>query len=69
MALMNLAATQVAVSSPPGGSVNRATATQHHRTWYRTTLETVGTSFVLAGIAAGFLTLRLALVLIHGVMH
>ncbi len=69
MALMNLAATQVAVSSPPGGSVNRATATQHHRTWYRTTLEAVGTFFILAGIAVGILTLRFALVLIHGVMH
>jgi hypothetical protein len=69
MALMNLAATQVAVSSRPGGSVNRATAAQPHRTWYRTTLEAVGTFFVLAGIAVGILTLRFALVLIHGVMH
>jgi len=69
MALMNLAANQVAVSSPPSGSVNRATATQHHRTWYRTTLEAVGTFFILAGIAVGILTLRFALVLIHGVMH
>ena len=69
MALMNLAATRVAVSSPPRGSVNRATTTQHHRTWYRAALEAVGTFFVLAGIAVGILTLRFALVLIHGVMH
>ena len=69
MALMNLAATRVAVSSPPRGSVNHATTTHHHRTWYRTTLEAVGTFFVLAGIAVGILTLRFALVLIHGVMH
>jgi hypothetical protein len=32
-------------------------------------LEAVGTFLVLAGIAVGILTLRLALVLIHGVMH
>jgi hypothetical protein len=69
MALMNLAATQVSVSSPPSRSINRANATQHHRTWYRTTLEAVGTFFILAGIAVGILTLRFALVLIHGVMH
>jgi hypothetical protein len=49
MALMNLAATKFVVSSPPSGSVNRATATQRHGTWYRTTLETVGTFFVLTG--------------------
>jgi hypothetical protein len=69
MALMNLAATQVSVSSPPSRSINRANATQHHRRWYRTTLEAVGTFFILAGIAVGILTLRFALVLIHGVMH
>lgn len=68
MALMNLAATRVAVS-PPCGSVNHATTAQHHRAWYRAMLEAVGTFLVLAGIAVGILTLRLALVLIHGVMH
>jgi hypothetical protein len=40
-----------------------------YRTWCRAALETVGTFFVLAGIAVGILTLRLALVLVHGVMH
>jgi hypothetical protein len=69
MALMNLAATRVAVSSPPRGSVNHATTAHRHRTWYRAMLEAVGTFFVLAGIAVGILTLRFALVLIHGVMH
>jgi hypothetical protein len=69
MALVNLAATRVAVSSPPRGSVNYATTAHRHRTWYRAMLEAVGTFFVLAGIAVGILTLRLALVLIHGVMH
>ena len=69
MALMNLAATRVAVSSPPRGSVNYATTAHRHRTWHRAALEAVGTVFVLAGIAVGILTLRFALVLIHGVMH
>ena len=69
MALMNLAATRVAVSSPPRGSVNYATTAHRHRTWYRAALEAVGTVFVLAGITVGILTLRFALVLIHGVMH
>jgi hypothetical protein len=65
MALVNLAATRVAPSSP----VNRTTTTQHYRTWYRAVIETVGTFLVLAGIAVGILTLRLAVVLIHDVLH
>ena len=69
MALMNLAATPVAVSSPPRGSVNNATAAHRHSTWQRTLLDAVGTFLILAGIAVGILTLRIALVLIHGVMH
>ena len=69
MALMDLAATRVAVSSPPRGTVNHATTAHRHSTWQRTILEAVGTFLVLAGIAVGILTLRLALVLIHGVMH
>jgi len=69
MALMNLAATRVAVSSPSRGSVNHATTAHRHTTWHRAVLEAAGTFFVLAGIAVGVLTLRFALVLIHGVMH
>jgi hypothetical protein len=69
MALMNLAATRVAVSSPSRVSVNRATAACRHSTWHRAVLDAVGTFLVLAGIAVGILTLRFALVLIHGVMH
>jgi hypothetical protein len=69
MALMNLAAIRVAISSPPRGSVNYATTAHRHSTWHRTVLEAAGIFFVLAGIAVGILTLRLALVLIHGVMH
>jgi hypothetical protein len=68
MALMNFKATQVAASSPPGGSVN-ATATQRHRMWCRATIEVVGTFFGLAGVAVGILTLRSARVLIHGAMY
>ena len=69
MALMNLAATPVAASSPPRGSVNHAIAAHRHGTWQRTLLDAVGTFLILAGIAVGILTLRFALVLIHGVMH
>ena len=69
MALMNLAATPVAVSAPPRGSVNHATAAHRHSTWQCTLLDAVGTFLILAGIAVGILTLRFALVLIHGVMH
>jgi hypothetical protein len=69
MALMNLAATPVAAPSPPRGSVNHATAAHRHSTWQGTLLDAVGTFLILAGIAVGILTLRFALVLIHGVMH
>ena len=69
MALIDLAATRVAVSSPSRGSVDHATTAHRPSTWHRTVLETVGTFFVLAGIAVGILMLRLALVLIHGVMR
>ena len=69
MALMDLAATRDAVSSPSRGSVNHAIIAHRHSTWHRAVLDTVGTFLVLTGIAVGILTLRFALVLIHGVMH
>ena len=69
MAFMNLAATRVTVSSPSRGAANYATTAHRHSTWQRTMLEVVGTFLILAGIAVGILTLRFALVLIHGVMH
>jgi hypothetical protein len=69
MALMDLAATRVAVSSPSRGSVAHASTVHRHSTWRSTMLEVVGTFLVLAGIAVGILTLRFALALIHGVMH
>jgi hypothetical protein len=68
MALMNLAANRAAVSSLSHGPVSNATTAHRHSTWHRTMLEAVGTFLVLAGIAVGILTLRLGLVLIHGVM-
>jgi hypothetical protein len=66
---MDLAATRVAVSSPPRGSVNHATTAHRHSSWQRTLLDAVGTFPILTGIAVGILTLRFALVLVHGVMH
>jgi hypothetical protein len=69
MALMDLAASRAAVSSPSRGSVNHATTAHRHSTWHRAVLDVVGTFLVLAGIAVGILTLRFALALIHGVMH
>ena len=38
-------------------------------TWRKAVLEIVGTFSVLIGIAVGILTLRFALVLMHGVLH
>ncbi|MGA7263473.1 MAG: hypothetical protein WA709_06950 [Stellaceae bacterium] len=69
MALIDLAATRVAVSSPSRGSVNHAITAHRHSTWHCAMLDAVGTFLVLAGIAVGILTLRFALVLIHGFMH
>jgi hypothetical protein len=69
MALMDLAASRAAVSSPSRGSVNHATTAHRHSTWHRAVLDVVWTFLVLAGIAVSILTLRFALVLIHGVMH
>jgi hypothetical protein len=39
------------------------------RKWQRMALDFIGTVFVLMGIAIGVLTLRFALVLMHGVLH
>ena len=41
---------------------------QQHK-WRMAMLEFFGTLFVLIGLAIGLLTLRLAFVLIHGVLH
>jgi hypothetical protein len=50
--------------------VNRVTAAEKHQsTWQRTALEIAETFLVLMGIAVGALTLRFALVLMHGILH
>jgi hypothetical protein len=69
MAFMNLAPTRAAASSQAPRSVKHAATAHHQGTWQRTVLEVVGTFLILAGIAVGILTLRFALVLIHGVIH
>jgi hypothetical protein len=42
---------------------------RHHSSWQRAALEVAGTFFVLIGIALVILTLRFALVLMHGVLN
>jgi hypothetical protein len=42
---------------------------RHQCSWRSVTLECVGTFFVLIGLAIGLLTLRFALVLVHGLLH
>jgi hypothetical protein len=70
MALLDFGIGRVARLSRAPGAINRATALDEHRsTWQRTALELAGTFLVLTGIAVGILTLRLALVLMHGVLH
>ena len=68
MAILNLAPTRPAGSLQPPGVVEKAATARRQNTWHRTVLEAAGTFFLLAGIAVGILTLRFALVLIHGVM-
>ena len=68
MAFMNLAPSRPAGYLQASGLVGKATTARRQNTWRRTVLEAVGTFFLLAGIAVGILTLRFALVLIHGVM-
>ena len=50
------------------GMLEKQPPARRQNTLHRTVLEGAGTSFLLAGIAVGVLTLRFALVLIHGVM-
>jgi hypothetical protein len=69
MALIDLAATRVAASPPSRVSVNHATTAHRHSACHRAVLDAVWTFLVLAGTAVGILMLRLALVLIHGVMR
>ena len=70
MALMDLSRSQDDFLSRPPETVNRVTAAEKHQsTWQRTALEIAGTFLVLMGIAVGILTLRFALVLMHGILH
>ena len=68
MAIMNLAPGRPAGYLQAPGLVGTATTARRQNTLHRTVLEAAGTFFLLAGIAVGVLTLRFALVLIHGVM-
>jgi hypothetical protein len=53
---------------PPNTKRPSARARQQPR-WQRAILELLGTFLALMGIAAGILTLRFALVLMHGMVH
>ncbi len=57
------------LSQPPNTHDRSRTAREHQSTWQRTALEIAGTFLVLMGIAVGILSLRLVLVLTHGVLH
>jgi hypothetical protein len=68
MAIMNFAPNRPAGFLQSPGMLEKQPPARRQNTLHRTVLEGAGTSFLLAGIAVGVLTLRFALVLIHGVM-
>ena len=47
----------------------RVSAGKQQRKWRRATLEFLGTLVILLGLAIGLLTLRFALLLMHGALH
>jgi hypothetical protein len=70
MALMDFAKGRV--EHLPGGSspLSRTKATRKRQpTWQRAALQVAGSILVLIGIAIGILTLRFALVLMHGFLQ
>jgi hypothetical protein len=70
MVLLDVDRSRVTRLSKAPISVNGTTATdERQRTWQRTALEIAGTFLVLMGIAVGVVTLRLALVLMHGIVQ
>jgi hypothetical protein len=70
MALLDFDKDRVARRSRAPSPANWVTAAEkHHSTWQRTALEIAGTFLVLIGIAVGILTLRFALVLMHGILQ
>ena len=66
MALLDVGRSRAAhlQKAPTSASVTE----ERRRTWQRTALEIAGTFLILMGIAVGVLTLRLALVLMHGIV-
>ena len=42
---------------------------RQHGTWQQAVLEVVGTCLILIGIGVGILTLRVVLLLMHGVLN
>jgi hypothetical protein len=68
MAIMNLAPGRPAGFGQPPGVLEKQAPARRQNTLHRTVLGAAGTFFLLAGIAVGVLTLRFALVIIHGVM-
>jgi hypothetical protein len=70
MALLDFDKGRVTRLQKAPNPVNRITAAKKHQsTWQRTALEIAGTFLVLMGIAVGIMTLRLVLVLMHGILH
>jgi hypothetical protein len=70
LALLDVGRSRVACLPKAPTSVNRASgAEERQRGWQRTALEIAGTFLVLMGIAVGVVTLRLALVLMHGIVQ
>jgi hypothetical protein len=65
MALLDFGRSRVTPPPRVPISANRTAAI----TWQRTALKVAGTFLVLMGIAVGVLTLRFALVLMHGVVQ
>jgi hypothetical protein len=70
MALMDFDRSGVGrLSKAPSPASRTPLGKGQRSTWWRSALKVAGTLFVLMGIAIGILTLRLALVLSHGVLH
>jgi hypothetical protein len=70
MALLDVGRSRAAHLQKAPTSVNRTSVTEERqRGWQRTALEIAGTFLVLMGIAVGVVTLRLALVLMHGIVQ
>jgi hypothetical protein len=70
MALLDFGRSGVGrLSKAPSPASWTSLGKRQRSTWWRSALKVAGTLFVLMGIAIGILTLRLALVLSHGVLY